>query len=401
MELPVNIWHLTSALIIAAVLTVASATEDNHAGHKDHAQEAAGNHKDHEGDDDHEDHDGHDDHEDALRLSEQEREEYGIIISKIKAKVLSERVTSPGEVIVNAYASSRVSPRVAAQVIARHVKLGEDVKQGQVLVTLSSVDMAKAQGELLIASAEWLRVKELGRDAVSARRYTEAQVAKQQAVGKVTAFGMTKAQINRLMQSGDASKANGTFILLSPQNGTVINDDFIAGEQIEPGRVLFDISDESVLWIEAQITPQKNIQINEGAAARVSHNGSQWLQGKVIQVRHKLDETTRTQGIRIEVDNPNHLLHPGEFVETEIFSGNGPQVLAIPTSALTLLDEQQTVFKLEDGEFHAETIVTGATTGDWIEVSSGILAGDLIVTEGAFVLKSLLLKSQLGDGHVH
>ena len=53
-----------------------------------------------------------------------------------------------------------MSPRVAAQVIARHVKLGENVKKGQALVTLSSVDMAKAQGELLIASAEWKRVKD-------------------------------------------------------------------------------------------------------------------------------------------------------------------------------------------------------------------------------------------------
>lgn len=375
MELAVNIWRITSTLILVTVLSVASAADDDHTDHADH--------------------------EDALRLNEQERRDYGIIVSKIDAKVLSERVTSPGEVIVNAYASSKVSPRVAAQVIARHVKLGEEVKQGQALVTLSSVAMAQAQGELLIAAAEWQRVKALGQDAVSARRYTEAQVAKQQAVGKVTAFGMTGMQINRLLQSGDASKADGTFVLLSPQNGTVVTDDFIAGEQVEPGRVLFDISDESTLWIEARITPQKNIQISEGTTARVSHNGSQWLAGKVIQVRHQLDETTRTQGIRIEVENPNHLLHPGEFVETEIFSGNGPQVLAVPVSALTLLDEQQTVFKLEDGEFHAKTIVTGTTTGDWIEIRSGIHAGDEIVTEGAFVLKSLLLKSQLGDGHVH
>ena len=48
------------------------------------------------------------------------------------------------------------------------------------------------------------------------------------------------------------------------------------------------------------------------------------------------------------MDNSNHLLHPGEFVETEIFSGSGPKVLAIPSSAVTLLDEQKTVFKLEE-----------------------------------------------------
>lgn len=372
MELQKTIGELFFLLLLAITLNLAFAGEDEHEGH-----------------------------DDALRLTEQERKENGIVIEKLTMKALSERLSSPGEVIVNAYASSKVSPRVAAQVIARHVKLGEEVTKGQALVTLSSVEMAQAQGELLIAAAEWERVKKLGREAVSARRHTEAQVTKQQAMGKVTAYGMTRSLINTLLKNGDASKANGTFKLLSPQDGIVITDDFIAGEQIEPGRVLFDISDESILWVEARITPQKLVQISEGTAARVSRDGTQWLDGTVIQVRHQLDETTRTQGIRIEVDNANPHLHPGEFVETEIFTGAGPEVLAVPISAIILLDEKQTIFKLEEDEFHAEEIVTGAVIGGWTEVKAGLAAGDDVVTEGAFVLKSLLLKSKLGDGHVH
>jgi cobalt-zinc-cadmium efflux system membrane fusion protein len=387
MDLQESTGNILWLILLTATLNLAFATEDSHENHDERAQ--------------HDSHEEHEEHEDALRLNEQERKENGIVIEKIKPKALSVRLSSPGEVIVNAYASTKVSPRVAAQVIARHVKLGEEVRKGQALVTLSSVDMAIAQGELLIASAEWSRVKELGRDAVSARRYTESQVAQQQAVGKVTAYGMTRSQINALLKSGDASKANGAFDLLSPQNGTIITDEFVAGELIEPGRVLFDISDESKLWVEARITPQKLIRISEGTAARVSRDGTQWIDGVVIQVRHQFDKTTRTQGIRIEVDNADDFLHPGEFVETEIFADSGPKVLAIPTSSILLLDKQQIIFTLENEEFHVEQIVTGDTIGDWTEVKDGPSAGDEVVTKGAFVLKSLLLKSQLGDGHVH
>lgn len=370
-------WTCLVALLLFLLTTVILAEEDEHEGHEKHEEE------------------------NALVLTASQRAENGLKIENIEYKVLSERLSSPGEVIVNAYASAKVSPRVPAQVVERHVRLGEKVVKGQILVTLSSVEMAKAQGELLIASAEWHRVQKLGRDAVSGRRYTEARVTQQQAVGKVTAFGMTQSQINALLKSNDASKANGTFDLLSPQGGTIITDNFIVGEQIEPGRVLFDISDESKMWVEARITPQKTFHILEGTTARVSRDGSQWIEGSVIQVLHQLDETTRTQGIRIEVDNTNDLLHPGEFVETEIFAGAGSKVLAIPTTSVMLLDGQQIVFKEEGDEFHAEQVVTGTAIGDWMEVVSGLSEGDAVVTKGAFVLKSLLLKSQLGEGHVH
>lgn len=83
-------------------------------------------------------------------------------------------VTAPGEVSLNAYRTTKVAPRIAAQIIKRHVQLGQNVEPGQVLVTLSSVEVAQAQGELLVSDREWQRVKKLGRKVVSERRYIEA-----------------------------------------------------------------------------------------------------------------------------------------------------------------------------------------------------------------------------------
>lgn len=348
----------------------------------------------------------HDDHEEEeggpIEMTLDEREAAGIVVDVASIRSLNETVTLPGEVVVNAYRSSRVTPRITAQVAARHVRLGDEVEPGQRLVTLSSVQMAEAQGALIVADQEWRRVSALGKDTVSERRYTETQVAQQQALAKVLAYGMTEAQATALMRSGNAAKAAGTFDLLAPQAGVVLQDDFIVGELIEPGRVLIDISDESVVWIEAQAVANSLPEVDGGATARVSLDGNTWYQGTVVQRHHRLDETTRTQGLRIEVDNVDDRLHPGQFVETEIVTGTGAPVLAVPEAAVTLISGVPTVFKLEDGhKFHAEAIEPGPTVGGWIVVRSGLSDGDQIAVDGVFHLKSLQLKSSIGEGHAH
>lgn len=352
------------------------------------------------------DHDDHDDHEGeengAIELTTEQQSTAGVIVQSIAARALSETLRVPGEVVVNAYQSSRVTPRVTAQVTARHVRLGDNVESGQTLVTLSSVTMAEAQGALIIADREWQRVKSLGRETVSARRYTEAQVAQQQALAAVVAYGMTERQAAALAKSGDARKATGAFELLAPQAGIVLQDDFIVGELIEPGRVLIDITNESVIWVEAQAVANQLTNIEPGSAARVSLDGVNWYSGTVIQRHHRLDETTRTQGLRLEVDNKEDRLHPGQFVEVEIVTGKRAPTLAIPNHAITLIDGVSKVFKRQDEhEFHAEAIDIGPTIGDWTVVRAGLNEGDEIAIGGVFHLKSLLLKSSIGEGHAH
>ena len=343
-----------------------------------------------------------DDHGSAIMMTEAERESVGVVVAEVSTQVLNETIRAPGEVAVNAYKSARVTPRISAQVIERHVELGEEVELGQRMVTLSSVEMAEAQGALIVADQEWQRVESLGKEAVSERRHTEALIARQLALAKVLGYGMTEEQAANLMQSGNASKATGQFDLFAPQDGTVLLDAFVVGELIDPGRVLFDLSEESVLWVEAQIAPNELPHIESIVDARVSPDGIEWFVGRVIQWIHQVDETTRTQSLRLEVDNPDHLLHPGQFVEVEFVVASDRPVLAVPTLSLTLIDGVHNVFVLKhDDEFHAAELETGTSTGDWTTVLSGLSEGEEIAVDGVFHLKSILLKTSIGEGHVH
>lgn len=326
-----------------------------------------------------------------------QRQKIGIITAPVGYRKLTKEIIAPGEVTVNIYRSSQVTTRIRAQIIRRYARMGDQVKAGQKLLTLSSVDMADAQSQLVVAEREWQRVKKLGRKVVSERRYIEAQVNRQQAYARVLAYGMTEAQINALLKQGDASRATGMFYLLSSQQGTVISDQFVLGQVVEPGQILMEISDESQLWVETQINPIDVIDIKTGNPVRINPGANKWLKGKVVQIHRRVDETTRTLPVRIEVNNQRGLLRPGQFVKVALQTSVGTQVIAVPKSAVTLLHGEQVVFVLNGNELYPQLVETGEVRNDWIEIKNGLQVGNEIVTKGMFLLKSLLLKSQIGD----
>jgi cobalt-zinc-cadmium efflux system membrane fusion protein len=375
----IGLWFLAGLLSTVVSLSL-QASEDEHADHDTHESEQDEAYE-----------------EGGVHLTPEQQEMAGVLVEVLQPRDIVNELRAPGEIQLNAYATTRVVPRIVAQVLERQARLGDSIEKGQALVTLTSVEMAQAQGDLQVAEREWQRVSKLGRDVVSEQRYTEARIAREQARARVSAYGMTEDEVKQLVASGKAELANGRFQLLAPQDGTVIRDDFIVGELVEPGRVLFEISDESVLWVEARLTPDEAVQIQVNAQATVMIDDRQ-LDGRVTQVHHALDENTRTLGVRIEVPNPDDRLHPGLFVEARIEGSSSEQVLAVPNDAvLRSPDGDWQVFvEHEPGEFEPREVEVVRTVAGFT-VIEGLDPGIRIVTRGAFFLQSELTKSSFVD----
>ncbi|MCF6220677.1 MAG: efflux RND transporter periplasmic adaptor subunit [Robiginitomaculum sp.] len=366
-----------------------------------YAQEAD-NHDDH----DEEGGDEHGEEEGVIEMDAAERRKNGVTTAWLALETLSTEITAPGEIILNQYKTSRVTPRISAQITKRHAKLGAHVKRGNSLVTLTSVELAEAQGNAIVTNQEWQRVKALGQDVVSKRRYVEAKIAAQLTKAKIAAFGMTPTAIKQLLASGDAAKATGTFTLFSGQSGTVMQDDFVLGEIIQPGRVLFEISDESTAWVNVRVPSDEADHIKIGAPVRLmtgsGNRKTSWKQGKVLQLNHQVDEATRTFSVRVEMDNKGDELHAGQFVTAYLQTGKeGHKVLAAPVDAVTFMEGKNIVFAIEGDELHPTPVEIGAKRGNWVEIKSGISEGTEIATSEIFLLKSLILKSKMGSGHGH
>jgi len=337
-----------------------------------------------------------------ITMTAQQRTQLGVKTAPAGLRALNATIQAPGEVKIDMYRSAQVTPRISAQIVSRHARLGERVKKGQQLVTLSSVAMAEAQGALIDAEREWKRVKKLGRKVVSEKRYLSSQVARQRAYATVLAYGMNRQEVKQLLSRRDASLATGKFNLLSPQTGTIIFDNFVIGEVVKTGRLLFEVSDESVLWVEAKLRPQQAAKIQIGALANISVDGKKWLTGRVIQLHQRLNVDSRTLGVRIEVSRNNEkynhvLLFPGEYVQVSLQTRASKKQIAVPESAVVILRGSPTVFKLDGDSLLPTPVETGDSSAGWVAITAGLAKGEKIAVKGVFMLKSLLLKSQIGD----
>lgn len=319
----------------------------------------------------------------------------GIRLQALQPSTPSEQLRAPGEVVDNAYGTTLITPRVEALVVRRLAKLGDEVRAGTPLVTLASVEVSDAQADLRIAEQEWRRVSALGREAIAGRRINEAKIAVDRARAKAQAYGLPGTS---------SGSVNGQFTLSAPHAGRITEDDFVVGERIEPGRTLYRLVDESIVWIDAKLPSTTALRVSQGDAATVVV-GKERIAGKVLRTAHRTSETTRNAVIRVEVPNKDDRLHSGDYVDVYFDAGaggNATQQLALPTYALVQIEGDTIAFrKNEEGTLEAVAVRTGSVIGDTTIISEGLEAGDTVVVEGAFTLKAQMLKAQLGEGHGH
>ena len=330
---------------------------------------------------------------DVVEIDLNAQKEAEIKTTVLQPQNLSKYIQAPGEVIPDRNQSSKITPRIASQILKRQVNVGENVKTGQPLVVLSSVEMAKAQSDLLLAYHEWQRVKDLGKQAVGAKRYQTAQINYRHASAKLIAYGMTRLQVEQFIKQNDAANATGEFALLAPQNGMVYDAKVTEGERVEPGHVLYHIIDESSLWVDARLSSQNAHLVNKGAPALVGKI-NHWVDGKVIQIHHKLDETTRTQVVRISIPNSNDAFHPGQFVSCRIAIADDKPVLALPESAVLRTADGDWAIYVEIKPNHFKQVeVKLIETINAKAVIEGVKPGIRVVTNNAFAVHSERLKA--------
>ena len=254
--------------------------------------------------------------EQALTFTPAQLELAGVRLLPLSSESLSLRnlnldIRATATLVVDRDRTATLAPQLDVRVQARHVVPGQEVKKGEPLLTLGGAEVAKAQAEYINAAAEWSRVRRMSEGAVSVSRRMQAQVDAELKRAILEAIKMTDAQIRTLESTPEAI---GSYQLLAPIDGRVQQDIAMLGQVFTAGTPLMQLTDESHLWVEAQLTPAQAANVNVGGPALVQV-GDKTLAGKIIGRSHELDSVTRTEQILVSMPNPEHVLHAGQFAE--------------------------------------------------------------------------------------
>jgi multidrug efflux pump subunit AcrA (membrane-fusion protein) len=188
--------------------------------------------------------------------------------------------------------------------------------------------------------------------------------------------------------------------LKAPIDGIIIERKASIGELVGKDKEIFTISDPSDLWVIAEIKERDigAVKAGQDATFTVLAYPGELFHGKVVRLGNEVESDSRTVEARIEVTNSDGRLKPGMFADVEITTTVLSDVMVVPDSALQTDEDRQVVFvALDANRFEKRPITLGIEQHNRVEVREGLKPGEKVVTEGSFVLKSEMLKGELGE----
>jgi cobalt-zinc-cadmium efflux system membrane fusion protein len=195
-------------------------------------------------------------------------------------------------------------------------------------------------------------------------------------------------------------------VLASPLAGTVIERAAVLGRMTDAEHLLFTVGDLDRLWLVVHAFERDALRIRAGASARVSFPAlpGELVTGTITRIGSRVDPTSRTVDVRIELENPTGVLRPGMSASALVPLGDaGQPVVTVPLESVQRDASGWCVFipRAEAGEFEVRAVGRGRELGGEVEVVSGLRAGERVVVDGAFLLKAEADEARGGGGHEH
>lgn len=306
-----------------------------------------------------------------------------------------------------------VGPLVPGRVARLAVGVGDRVKRGQVLGEIESAEIGQARADFISAraragasEANLRRETELAEKRISSAR--EREVAEAQwvaeraglraAAERLRAFGFSPADVAAI----ETHDQGGRVPMRSPVDGLVLRRKVTLGQAVERATDAFEIADTAYVWVELDIYEKDlpRVRGKQEVEIRADSFPNEIFRGRVAYVVPLVDEATRTAKVRIELSNPQGKLSFGQLITAKIVGDPNQaekSVLAVPRAAIQRVEGKTLVFVKATagagaGSFERRPIETGMSTGEQVEVRNGLAAGDEVASDGAFLLKSELLR---------
>ena len=208
-----------------------------------------------------------------------------------------------------------------------------------------------------------------------------------------------KVKKDEVLATIESNQSLTTYELKAPIDGTVIDRDGTLGEFAAEARPLFTIADLSTMWIDFAVYRRDFAKVRLGDAVSIDvEDGGPPIEAKIDYVSPIGASDTQSSIARAVVANDGRL-RPGLFVDGRVVLSAKPVDVAVRTSALQTLEGKTVVFVRDGDTFAAREVELGGRDADWVEVTFGLLAGDVYAAKNSFVVKAEIGKGSAAHEH--
>jgi len=294
------------------------------------------------------------------------------------AQPFTERVEAIGTVEPRAGHVAVLSAPMATRVSAVMVAAGQVVTRGMPLVELEQsgfqATLKSAQAALVSAQANHDRIQRLVDQGISPRRDLDQATA-----------DLARAQGDE----ASAGRMAELSVLRSPLDGVITTMNATLGASVDPTQPLVVIADPAAVDVVLSVQPTDAARVARGDQVAVHAGerarGDPLATGSVVDVAGVVDSATRSVAVRVRAGASRRMLRIGETVFGQVAIGTRPHAVVVPLAALVPAGDGFTVFVVDSaGIAHARPVQVGGKTDVVAEITSGLSAGERVVTYGAF-----------------
>jgi cobalt-zinc-cadmium efflux system membrane fusion protein len=328
---------------------------------------------------------------------------------KVGDAEIRELLRIPGSIQVDEQRMAKIGSPVTGRITDISAVLGQVVKQGQVLATVNSIELAQNQLDYIKALQQInLQSKAVDRakvlleaDVISAaelqRREAELSGAKADLVAarnQLLVLGMSNASISKLSHSAQMDTFSHVTARLA---GTVISRKINVGQVVQPADELFVVADLSRVMAVAEVPEHQIdlIEVGQEVDIEVPALNGKPIKGKLIYVADVVNPQTRTVTVRSEIKNFNQEIKP-EMLVSMLIQSKPVSRLSVPVQAIVRESDKDYVFVLiAPNKYRLREVVIGDDFQGMVAIENGLETGETIVSEGAFHLNNERKRKEL------
>jgi multidrug efflux pump subunit AcrA (membrane-fusion protein) len=318
----------------------------------------------------------------AIKISPERQQIIGVKFATVEADTTTRSIRAVGKVSADETRVGHVHTRIEGWIEQVFVNFtGDVVKKGQPMLTIYSPEMLASEEELLIAA----RAREVMPSLFDAARR------------RLQLWDLSDDQIQQVIQTGQPIRS---ITVLAPMHGFITERKAFPNQKVTPDSDLYTITDLSRVWIMADVFESDIAAIKIGDPVYVMFDNASVpsMAAKVNYIQPQVDPMTRTLKVRLDANNPSMRMKPEMFVNVE-FAVPIQAKLTVPSGAVLDTGDRQTVFvDLGNGYLQPRQVTIGDRFNDRIAITSGLAAGERVVSSGTFLIDSESKLKAAADG---